>query len=106
MVPLDAPAPRSLRTGRAKHREQILVFVPGELAADLDDLEHVLEPDDRGHLGVAARAQAGAQQVVRQAALRLAHVLEHEPLAREHLVGDEVPAQPVVAGEGERRLGA
>ena len=103
---LDPPAPRALRAGCAEHREEILVLVAGELAAHFDDLQHVLELDDRRHLGVAACAQAGAQQVVRHSPLRLTHVPDHQPLAREHLIGDEVPAQAIVAGERKRGLGA
>ena len=101
----DAPAPAALRGRRAEHREQVLLLVARHLAAGLDRLEDVFELDDRGDLDVAARAQAAAQQIVRETPLRLVHVLDHQPLARERLVRDEMPAQAFLALERERRLG-
>ena len=102
---LDAPAPSAFRGRRAEHRKPILFLVARHLAAGLDRLEDVFQLDDRGDLQVAPRAEAAAQQIVREAALRLVHVLDHQALARERFVRDEVPAQALLAIERKRRLG-
>ena len=86
VMAFDAPAPSAFGGRRAEHREQVLFLVARHLAAGLDRLEDVLELDDRRDLQVAARAEAAAQQIVREAALRLVHVLDHQALAREHFV--------------------
>ena len=67
-------------------------------------LQDVLELDDRRVGLVAALAQPALQQLVRELALRLGHRLDRQPVARERLVGNEVPAQALIGVEGEGRL--
>src|SRR5688572_31686004 len=82
VMSFDAPAPGAFRGRRAEHREVVLLLVARHLAAGLDRPEDVFELDDSGDLVVATRAQAGAQQVVREPALRLVHLLDHQSLDR------------------------
>ena len=54
--------------------------------------QHLLELHDRRRRQVAAPAEAGLEQRVRQRPLGLGHLLDGETLARMHLVRNEVPA--------------
>src|SRR5260370_1212020 len=64
----------------------------------------LLELHDRRRREVAASAEAGLEQVMDERPLRLAHLLDRKPIPREHLIGDEVPLQPLVGVERKNRL--
>ena len=112
----DAPAPRVFGGRRAEHREEIFFRIALEHlrlavgaaarlgARGLERLQHRLELHDGRRRHVAALAEAGLHQAVRELALRRRHVADEKPLAREHLRRNEVPVQPLVGAEGERRL--
>ena len=111
----DAPAPGVLRRRRAEHREEIPLRIADErriarrlrrggTLRRLERAQHRFQVHDRFRGEIAALAEAGLDQLVRERPLRLAHLLDREPLARERLGRDEMPVEALVRREIERRL--
>ena len=67
----------------------------------LELLEHVFQAHDRDSFDVALLAQPGAQQRMRQRALRGRHIEQRQAFA---LTRDEVPVQTLLVLEREGRL--
>ncbi len=114
VMPFDAPAPRVPRRRRAEDREEVPHRVADErrtsgLGLDrapggLERAQHRFEIHDRRRGQISALAQPGLEQVVRELPLRLIHRLNEQAFARKRLGRDEVPVQPFVRVERERRL--
>ena len=102
VMELDAPAPRALRRRRAEHREPVPLRIARRATPLLHDLQDVLELHDLRVRRVAAIAQPGLQQILRELALRLRHRLQLQAVALE--LRDEVPPQPLGGIELERGL--
>ncbi len=96
VMALDPPAPQAARPRRAEHRELIVERRAREARAALDGAQHVFEADDGGGGEIALLAEPGLEQGVGLVLLRRRHGAERQPLAGEHLVGDEVPVQALV----------
>src|SRR5688572_6708667 len=99
---LGAPAPRTLGRRRTKHREAVALGIARRTAALLDVAKNVLELHDLRVGVVAARAQPGLEQFVRELALWFGHRLDLQTVALE--LRDEVPAQTLGGIKGEGRL--
>ena len=103
MMPLHAPAPRFFAAGRAEDGHEIQLRVAHRPAGPpfLQLREHRLQTHDRNRLGVAAMAQPGGQQRVREQALLVRHFLDHQSLS---FPRDEMPVRALRPGERKGRL--
>src|SRR5262249_57258560 len=66
VMALEAPAPRLLVAWRAEDRQEVGLMVARHALTALDGTEDLLELHDRRRRQVAARAEAGLEQVVRE----------------------------------------
>src|SRR6185436_18409120 len=105
----------ALLRGRAEHREEVALRIAhqrrrarrlrrGRALRRFERAQHRLELHDRRRGEVAALAQAGLEQLVRELALRLGHFLDRQPLAWKRLGRDEVPVQALLRLEREGGL--
>ena len=82
MVPLDAPAPRSLVAWRTEHGEVVHLRVPAHIGLRPVASEHQLEiVHDLARLLQPLGAERRAQQLLRRLALGLGHFLQGQPFA-------------------------
>ena len=105
VMALDPPAPGGVGPGCAEEREEVELRIAVEPPAVFELPQHALELHHRRGRQVAALTEAGAEQVVRPHALLFGHVADGQPVAGEHLGGDEVEPLPFVGRQLERRLG-
>ena len=106
VMPLHPPAPGRAPARRAEHGELVVEGRTGKALTVLERAQGVFELDDRRGGEVALVAEAGLEQGVRLGLLIGRHGAERHALAREHLVGDEVPAVALIGGVVEHRDGA
>src|SRR2546421_11917204 len=115
VVPLDAPAPCAARRWRSENREEVSLGVAQHRITSqqlcgsrplrgLQRTEDIFEIHDLSRRHVAALAQTGFQEIVRERALRLAHLLDRQAVPRKLLRRNEVAMRPLGAVDTERRL--
>ena len=115
MMPFDAPAPGVPGGRRAEHRKEVALGIAHERRVPrrlrrpralrgFERAQHLFQVHDGRRREIAALAQAGLDQVVREAPLRLVHFLDGEPFAREGLGWNEMPVKPLVRRKVEGGL--
>ena len=125
VVAFEAPPPRIATVRLPEQRRVVLARIAGQAvgsppttAAELELAEHLLEPDDRGHLGVGRQGQDSGHHAERQLLLVGRHVRERHALAGRRpvrpitplllvLEREHEPGAPIVVDrvpEGDRRL--